>query len=91
MLDKVLITRGSGLVGHGIKLIESNYSNKYTFIYLSSVDCDLENYSKTLDYFKKNKPDYVIHLAACVGGLFKNMNSKVDMLEKNVLINLNVL
>lgn len=91
MLDKVLITGGTGLVGHGIKLIESNYSNKYTFIYLSSLECDLENYSNTLDYFKKTKTDYVIHLAACVGGLFKNMNSKVDMLEKNVLINLNVL
>lgn len=91
MSDKVLITGGSGLVGHGIKLIESNYSNKYTFIYLSSSDCNLENYSETIAYFQKTKPNFVIHLAACVGGLFKNMNSKVDMLEKNVLINLNVL
>lgn len=91
MTEKVLITGGSGLVGNGIKLIESNYWNKYTFIYLSSLDCNLENYSETLEYFQKTKPDYVIHLAACVGGLFKNMNSKVDMLEKNVLINLNVL
>lgn len=91
MKEIVLITGGSGLVGQGIKSIESNYLNKYIFIYLSSSDCDLENYSNTLDYFKKTKPDYVIHLAAYVGGLFKNMNSKVDMLEKNILINLNVL
>ena len=41
--------------------------------------------------FEKYKPDYVIHLAAHVGGLFKNMNSKVDMFEKNILINYNVL
>ena len=36
-------------------------------------------------------PYYVIHLAACVGGLFKNMACKVDMYEKNILINTNVL
>jgi len=33
----------------------------------------------------------VIHLAANVGGLYKNMNQKVDMFEKNILINLHVL
>ena len=33
----------------------------------------------------------MIHLAAYVGGLFKNMNYKLDMLERNVAINTNVL
>jgi GDP-L-fucose synthase len=37
------------------------------------------------------RPDYVIHLAAYVGGLFKNMKYKVEMYEKNILINYNVL
>ena len=48
----------------------------------------------TMDYrpnLKKIKPDFVIHLAAYVGGLFKNMNFKVDMYEKNTLMNCNVL
>jgi len=36
-------------------------------------------------------PDYVIHLAACVGGLYKNMNQNVDMFEQNMLINYNVI
>jgi GDP-L-fucose synthase len=43
-----------------------------------------------LTYFIENKPDYVIHLAANVGGLFKNMENPVQMLEENLLINLNV-
>jgi GDP-L-fucose synthase len=40
--------------------------------------------------FVTHKPTHVIHLAACVGGLYKNMNQKVDMLEKNLLMNFNV-
>ena len=85
---KLLVTGGSGLVGHGLKNV---IDNKYKTIFLSSKDCDLTNYNSTYKLFKKIKPDYVIHLAANVGGLFKNMNFKLDMLEKNLLINYNVL
>lgn len=84
----ILITGGSGLVGSAIKRICNNYN--YNFIFASSKDCDLTNYNETLNYFIKIKPDYVIHLAAYVGGLFKNMNNKVDMFEKNLLINYHV-
>ena len=86
---KVLVTGGSGMVGSAIKKISSEYD--YQFLFLSSKDCDLTNYEDTKKLFSLQKPDYVIHLAACVGGLFKNMNFKVDMLEKNLLINYNVL
>jgi nucleoside-diphosphate-sugar epimerase len=41
--------------------------------------------------FEKYKPTHVIHLAALVGGLFKNMKYKLDMLRDNMLINDNVL
>jgi len=88
-MKTILVTGGSGLVGKAIKSISENYS--YNFIFLSSKDCDLSDYGKTKLLFEKKKPNYVIHLAAYVGGLFKNMNFKVDMLEKNLLINYNVL
>lgn len=99
----VLITGGTGLVGNGIKsyvdkLLNSNNDNllninieDYNFIYLSSKDCDLTDFQQTYDYFSKVNPTYVIHLAAKVGGLFKNMNYKVDMFLDNVIINNNVL
>ncbi len=86
---KILVTGGSGLVGSAIQSIQSDYN--FDFIFMTSKDCDLTDYYKTYDFFLKHKPDYVIHLAACVGGLYKNMNYKVDMLEKNVSINTNVL
>lgn len=88
----VLITGGTGLVGKGIETIskQQKYEN-YKFIFLSSKDCDLSNYDKTNDLFEKIKPTFVIHLAANVGGLFKNMNYKVQMFEDNIMINMNVL
>lgn len=88
-MKSILITGGSGLVGFALQKISNNYN--YTFVFLTSRECDLTNYGQTEALFKKIKPDYVIHLAACVGGLFKNMANKVEMLEKNVLINYNVL
>ncbi len=87
---KVLITGGSGLVGSAINSISNLYPN-FEFIFLSSKTCDLTNWEETNKYFNSVKPDYVIHLAASVGGLFKNMKYKVDMLESNLTINTNVL
>lgn len=85
----ILVTGGTGLVGSALNSISKNYD--YQFIFLSSKDCDLTNYTQTYNTFAKYKPDFVIHLAACVGGLFKNMAFKVDMFENNILINTNVL
>jgi GDP-L-fucose synthase len=90
MVKTILITGSSGLVGNAFKQIASQYSN-YEFIFSSSKCCNLINYEETYTYLQKIKPNYVIHLAANVGGLYKNMNYKVDMLEKNLLINFNIL
>lgn len=89
----ILVTGGSGLVGTAIQAImtENSYNAKYNFVFVSSNHCNLTNYFQTLDFFTKVKPDYVIHLAANVGGLYKNMAKPVDMLETNILINSNVL
>jgi len=86
---KILVTGGTGLIGKAIQKISNNYH--YEFIFIGSKDCDLTNFDETFNYFNKIQPDYVLHLAACVGGLFKNMNYKVEMYEKNIQINNNVL
>jgi len=87
---KLLVTGGSGLVGSALKRIKEKFP-KYEFFFISSQDYNLENFKDTIKMFDNIQPDFVIHLAACVGGLFKNMNYKVDMLEKNMMINYNVL
>ena len=86
----VLVTGGSGLVGSALRHM-CGAELKYRFVFLSSRDCDLTDYAATLRYFNIVAPDAVIHLAAAVGGLFKNMRCKVDMFETNVCINMNVL
>lgn len=89
-MDTILVTGGTGLVGSAINKIKYDYP-KYQFIFSSSKDCNLLNWDNTMAFFQEIKPDYVIHLAGNVGGLFKNMNFKVQMLEHNILINVNVL
>ena len=41
--------------------------------------------------FDKYKPTHVIHLAAMVGGLFRNMRQNADFLRVNLHINDNIL
>lgn len=89
MREIILVTGGSGLVGKAIQQIKANYS--YTWHFVTSKDCDLTDLENTKKLFDKIKPNFVIHLAANVGGLYKNMNNKVSMLEDNLQINFNVL
>ena len=89
-MQRVLVTGGFGLVGSAIQSV-CGADLKYKMTFMSSHECDLADYEATLKYFRRVMPDAVIHLAAAVGGLFKNMRSKVDMFEKNVQINMNVL
>jgi len=90
-MKTIIVTGGSGLVGSALKDISQNFSKNYKFIFLNSKMCNLLDYNQTLNFFIENKPDYIIHLAANVGGLFKNMEYPVQMLEDNILINTNVL
>ena len=90
-MKSILVTGGSGLVGKAIESISKKNSPDYDFIFLNSKSCDLRNFQETFTLFNKIKPDYVIHLAACVGGITKNIKQKVKMIEDNILINTHVL
>lgn len=87
----ILITGSNGLVGSALKNYLQEIKYKSLYYYPSSGELNLTNYNQTYNYFKQVKPDIVIHLAANVGGLFKNMNYKAEMFDKNLLINFNVL
>lgn len=87
----ILVTGGSGMVGSAIKeLIKTSQINdNYTFI--SSSDYDLRDKEQVDKCFSNGNYDYIIHLAAIVGGLYKNIQFNVEMLMDNLKINLNVL
>tara|TARA_B100000497_G_C7528223_1_gene320548 strand:- start:22 stop:294 length:273 start_codon:yes stop_codon:yes gene_type:complete len=82
---RILVTGASGLVGNAIR--EESKSTKYEWIFLNSSMCDLRNYENTKLYFEEKSPDYVVHLAANVGGLFKNL----EIMLRCMKINFNVL
>ncbi|CCM05426.1 uncharacterized protein FIBRA_07643 [Fibroporia radiculosa] len=98
-MSVILVTGGTGLVGKAIQhIIEtepegSRFGKKpgEQWIFVSSSEGDLRDPEQTKRLFEKYKPTHVIHLAALVGGLFKNMKYKLTFLRDNILINDNVL
>ncbi|CAE6486291.1 unnamed protein product [Rhizoctonia solani] len=99
MSSVILVTGGSGLVGAAIKYIIETEPEGSRFgkragekwVFASSSEGDLRDPAATTALFEKYKPTHVIHLAALVGGLFKNMKYKLTFLRDNVRINDNVL
>lgn len=77
----LIITGGSGLAGQALQKIHTNA------IYISSKDFDLTKEKEVKAMFEEYKPDEVIHLAAKVGGIIKNMKYPADMLYENTLMN----
>ena len=49
-MQRILVTGGSGLVGHGIQTIAPNWS-QYEFVFISSKDYNLLNMSETVAMF----------------------------------------
>jgi len=94
---KVLVTGGSGLIGNAIRSLTAHdyefmrLCKDYEWVFLSSRDADLRSLEATRALFGKHRPRYVIHLAARVGGLYRNMAEKVAMYEDNMAINHNVI
>lgn len=84
---KILVTGSSGLVGKALIDQQYKFSDNDKWVYLTSKDGNLTNEIDVKNIFNKYKPDIVIHLAANVGGLYKNMYKKAEMFEDNILMN----
>jgi GDP-L-fucose synthase len=89
----ILVTGGNGLVGKGLQSIVSHQSlsMRDQWFFLSSKDGDLRDLTICRKIFQEKKPTHVIHLAANVGGLYKNMSQPVEMFTDNMLMNMNIL
>lgn len=86
---RVLVTGSNGLCGSAIKRLSSQSSHDFTFI--TRDDGDLRSKECVKNIFKKNKPDYVIHTAARVGGILGNEKAHETFFYENILINANVI
>lgn len=91
MVNNILVTGGYGLVGQGIQSFIRKNKHSDNFIFLSSKECDLRDKNEVNRIFVQYKPNYVIHLAAHVGGVFKNIKQPVEMYRDNIIINDNIM
>ncbi len=68
ILQIVLVTGGSGLVGQAIQTVirEGGKEANEEWVFLSSKDANLLDLESTRAVFKKHRPTHVIHLAALV-------------------------
>jgi GDP-L-fucose synthase len=87
----ILVTGGSGMIGVTLNQYLSHNEAIDNFHFISSKDYDLTNPIEVNNCFMERKYDMIIHLAALVGGLYKNMNSNSEMLMKNLQINTNII
>ncbi|XP_029779138.1 GDP-L-fucose synthase [Suricata suricatta] len=90
---RILVTGGSGLVGRAIQEVVADGARLpgEDWVFVSSKDADLTDAAQTRALFEKVRPTHVIHLAAMVGGLFRNIKYNLDFWRKNIHINDNVL
>ena len=79
----ILVTGGSGLVGKAVQEFVTSGAGAAAaagekWVFLTSKDDDLRDREQTFALFERMRPTHVIHLAAFVGGLFRNMKYKVE-------------
>jgi len=85
---KIFISGHSGMLGSvTLNLFkEKGYSNIVT---ATHSELDLTNQQAVENYFEREKPDYVIHIAAKVGGIKANIDNPAIFLYDNLMMQAN--
>jgi GDP-L-fucose synthase len=87
---KIYIAGHRGMVGSGLerKLRKEGYNNIIT---KTSSELDLTNQLAVNEFFKKEKPAYVILAAAKVGGIHANNTYRAEFIYDNIMIEANII
>lgn len=88
--SKIYISGHNGMVGRAVleNLREKGYVN---LIFKTSLELDLRNQKAVEEFFETNKPEYIFHFAARVGGIGANIKYPAQFLYENLMINSNVI
>lgn len=88
--SKIYIAGHNGLVGSAIldELKQQGYKN---LIFKTHSELDLTNQEAVSNFFKIEKPEYVILAAAKVGGILANNTYRADFIYQNLMIECNVI
>lgn len=87
---RLLITGSNGMVGRALSETLATTKN-FSLLLPKRQELDLLNFAEVDAYIKKNKPDFVIHCAALVGGIAANIKNPIEFLLYNSEINFNVI
>ncbi len=77
------------MVGSAVYKILKKQKN-YKILECKRKNLDLTNQKKVYDWFKKNKPDFVVNCAGKVGGILDNSKYQSEYLYINSMIGLNL-
>ena len=87
--DRILVTGSTGLIGNALLriLLQKGFSNIIT---PKHSELDLLNQEVVSQYFDRNRPKYVFHLAAKVGGIQANINFPANFIYENTIMQANI-
>lgn len=83
-MGRILVTGGNGLVGSALRKIVGDSDN---VIFTGQADYNLTNHEAVKKMFKEVQPDMVIHSAARVGGIGRNLADPVEQFYDNIMMN----
>ena len=91
IFKKVFVAGHNGMVGSSLvrKLKRENINLE--ILVIDHKDLNLINQNETLDFFKKNKPDFLIMAAAKVGGIYANNQYPANFIYENLMIEANLI
>ena len=92
MIDRqgtILVTGASGMIGGELlKLLKSEGFRR--ILAPSHAELELSDQNNVDRYFEKCHPDYVLMIAAKVGGIAANMDDPIGFLDENLRMTLNL-
>lgn len=86
---KVWITGHRGMLGSAV--VRSFSEENVQLLLTSRAELDLCDQKAVRDWMADNRPDYIFHVGAKVGGIHANATLPADFLRENILIQTNVI
>lgn len=86
---KIWVTGHRGMVGSA--MIRSLASEKCEILVTTRSELDLRDGKNVRSWIKKNKPDFIFHAAAKVGGIGANQTYPGDFIHENLQTQINVI
>jgi GDP-L-fucose synthase len=90
-MTKIFVSGHRGMVGSAIVRALGNDSKEWEVITRTSNELNLCDQKQVENFFKDEKPEYVINAAGRVGGIHANNTYPADFIRENLLINANLI